>query len=82
MLFLYLDESADLGFDFVSKKPYIYRINKKERALQAFYVEAHANRWMGTLRTTHKGLTARLYFNAFVRDVKDKMSANAANRTK
>jgi hypothetical protein len=34
MLLLYLGESADLGFDFVSKKPYIYRINKKERALR------------------------------------------------
>jgi len=39
--------------------PYIYRTNKKERALQAFCVEAFANRWMGTLRTTCNGLTAR-----------------------
>ena len=75
MLFLYLDESSDLGFDFVNKKPYTYWINKKERTLRAFYAEAHANRWMGALRTTHNGLTAHLYSNAFAQNVKDKKVA-------
>ncbi len=51
---------------------YIYRINKKERAIRAFYVKAHANRWMGALRTTHNGLTAHLYFNSSAQNVKDK----------
>jgi hypothetical protein len=59
---------------------YIYRINKKERALRAFYVEAHANRWMGTLRTTHNGLTAHLYSNAFAQNVKDKKPLTLAAR--
>ncbi|KUG22818.1 hypothetical protein ASZ90_007401 [hydrocarbon metagenome] len=39
----------------------ICRTNKNERASQAFCVEAFANRWMGTPRTTCNGLTARLY---------------------
>jgi hypothetical protein len=78
MLFLYLDESSD--FDFVNKKPYIYRINKKERAIRAFYVEAHANRWMGALRTTHNGLTAHLYPNVFAQNVKDKKGRKNTRR--
>ncbi|MBA4389659.1 MAG: hypothetical protein C0399_01815 [Syntrophus sp. (in: bacteria)] len=81
MLFLYLDESGDLGFDFVSKKPYIYRINKKERALRAFYVEAHANRWMGALRTTHNGLTAHQYSNGFAQNVKDKRAEGSLSHS-
>ena len=39
---------------------FICRTNKKERALQVFCVEAHANRWMGAPRTTCNGLTARV----------------------
>ena len=50
MLYLYFDESGDLGF---------YFVNKNERASQVFCVGAFANRWMGTLRTTCNGLTAR-----------------------
>ena len=39
---------------------FICQTNKKERALQAFCVEAFANRWMGTPRTTCNGLTAHV----------------------
>lgn len=70
MWLLYLDESGDLGFDFVNKRPSnhftitmrlcTYLKNKNERAFWACFSGAITHQIEGNTPETQNGLTAHL----------------------